>query len=168
MANRERSKLHPSTENWIKDLLSMVLSTRTRPSCPHSQSFPLGSLHKPLIFIHQKTEEARITIPQTPEWKTQWPKANQNDHMDYSLANSFATPQILSHQAPLSTGFSSKKTGVGYHFLIQGICLTQKSNPHLLHWQADSLPPSHLGSHTVWTRHYFLNFGSCWDTPSAL
>ena len=30
-------------------------------------------------------------------------------------------------------GFSSKKTGVGYHFLLQGIFLTQGSNPSLLH-----------------------------------
>ena len=40
-------------------------------------------------------------------------------------------------------------TGVGYHFLLQGIFLTQRSNPHLLYllqWQADSLSLSHLGS----------------------
>ena len=30
------------------------------------------------------------------------------------------------------------------HFLLQGIFLTQGLNPHLLHWQADSLPLSHL------------------------
>ena len=33
---------------------------------------------------------------------------------------------------------SGKNTGVSYHSLLQGICLTQGSNPHLLHWQADS------------------------------
>ena len=37
-------------------------------------------------------------------------------------------------------------TGAGCYFLLQGIFLTQGSNPHLLHWQADSLPPHHLGS----------------------
>ena len=38
---------------------------------------------------------------------------------------------------------------MGCCFLLQGIFLTQGSNPrilHLLHWQADSLPLSHLGS----------------------
>ena len=30
--------------------------------------------------------------------------------------------------------------------LLQGIFLTQNSNPRLLHWQADSLPLSHLES----------------------
>ena len=45
--------------------------------------------------------------------------------------------------------FPDKNTGVGCHLLLQGIFLTQGSNPtllHLLHWQADSLPLSHLGS----------------------
>ena len=40
-----------------------------------------------------------------------------------------------------------KHTGVGGHFLLQGIFLTQGSNPHLLHRQVDSLPLNHLGSH---------------------
>ena len=39
-----------------------------------------------------------------------------------------------------------KNTGVGCHFLLQGIFLTQGSNPQLLHWQADSLPLNHVGS----------------------
>ena len=32
------------------------------------------------------------------------------------------------------------------HFLLQGIFLTQGSNPCLLHWQVDSLPLNHQGS----------------------
>ena len=45
--------------------------------------------------------------------------------------------------------FPGKNTGVGCHFLLQGIFLTQGSNPrllHLLHWQVDSLPLNHMGS----------------------
>ena len=34
----------------------------------------------------------------------------------------------------------AKNTGVGCHFLLQGIIPTQGSNPHLLNWQVDSLP----------------------------
>ena len=34
---------------------------------------------------------------------------------------------------------SLKNTRVGFHFLLQGIFLIQGLNPHLLHWQADSL-----------------------------
>ena len=39
--------------------------------------------------------------------------------------------------------FPGHNTGVGLHFLLQGIFLTQGSNLHLLpllHWQGDSLP----------------------------
>ena len=35
--------------------------------------------------------------------------------------------------------FPGKNSGVGWHFLLQGIFLTQGLNPHLLHWQANSL-----------------------------
>ena len=45
--------------------------------------------------------------------------------------------------------FPGKNTGVSCYFLLQGIFPTQESNPHLLrllHWEADSLPPHHLGS----------------------
>ena len=40
----------------LKDLLSIGLPTRARPSCLHSQSFPSGSLHKPLTLIHQRAD----------------------------------------------------------------------------------------------------------------
>ena len=46
--------------------------------------------------------------------------------------------------------FPGKNTGGGCHSLLQGIFPTQGSNLcllHLLHWQADSLPLHHLGSH---------------------
>ena len=44
-------------------------------------------------------------------------------------------------------GFPGKNTGVGCHFLLQGIFLTQGSNPRLsclLHWQVDSSPLCYL------------------------
>ena len=42
--------------------------------------------------------------------------------------------------------FPGKNTGVGCHFLLQGIFPTQGLNPCLLHWQVSSLPLSHQGS----------------------
>ena len=50
----------------------------------------------------------------------------------------FATSWTVACYASLSMGFP-KDTGVGFHFLLQGIFLTQESNPCLLCWQADSL-----------------------------
>ena len=60
----------------------------------------------------------------------------------------FVTLWTVAHQALLSLGFSGKNPGMGCHFLLQGIFPTQGLNPcllHLLHWQVDSLPLSHLG-----------------------
>ena len=57
----------------------------------------------------------------------------------------FATPWTVAYQVPLSMGFSSKGTGVGCHFLLQGIFPTQELIPYLLHWQADALPSEPAG-----------------------
>ena len=56
------------------------------------------------------------------------------------------TSWAVACKPPLSIGFPGENTGVGCHFLLQGIFLTQGSNQHLLHWQVDSLPLSHPGS----------------------
>ena len=50
---------------------------------------------------------------------------------------------------PIDCSLPGKNTGVGCHFLVQGISPTQGSNPsllHYLHWEADSLPLQHLES----------------------
>ena len=60
--SRGGTQLNPSTENCIKDLLSMAPTIRTRPSFPLSQSPPSGSLHKPLIFLHQRPDRLKTTI----------------------------------------------------------------------------------------------------------
>ena len=53
----------------------------------------------------------------------------------------------MDYSSPLSPwNFSGKNTGMGCHFLLQGIFLTQGSNPCLLNWQADSLSLSNQGS----------------------
>ena len=61
----------------------------------------------------------------------------------FSHVQLFATWQTVAQQAPLSVGSSSKNTGVGCHFLLQGIFPTQGSNPqfpHRLHWHLLHLP----------------------------
>ena len=63
--NREETQPHPSTENWIKVLLSMAPPIRTRPSWPSfpvSHSLPSRSFYKPLILPPQKAEELKTTI----------------------------------------------------------------------------------------------------------
>ena len=51
----------------------------------------------------------------------------------FSHVQLFATPWTVAHQAPLSMDSPGENTGVGGHFLLQGIFLTQGSNPGLLH-----------------------------------
>ena len=60
------------------------------------------------------------------------------------VSDSFATPWTARILYP--GDFPGKNTGVGSHFLLQGIFRTQGWNSHLLNWQADSLPLSHQGS----------------------
>ena len=57
------------------------------------------------------------------------------------------------NKCPGPDGFTGKVSQifreelVGCHFLLQGIFLTLGLNPYQLHWQVDSLPLSHQGSH---------------------
>ena len=64
----------------------------------------------------------------------------------YQSCLTVATLWTVACQAPL---FPDKNTGVGCHLLLQGIFLTQGSNPSLLQWLPDSLPLSHLESPLV-------------------
>ena len=53
---------HPSTESWIKDLLSMAPPIRTRSSFPLNQPISSGNFHKPLILIPQRADRMKTTI----------------------------------------------------------------------------------------------------------
>ena len=63
-----------------------------------------------------------------------------------SVLSDSATPWTVARQAPLSGDFSSKNTGVDCHFLLQGIFLTQGSNPGLSHCGQILHRLSHQGS----------------------
>ena len=61
----------------------------------------------------------------------------------FSCVRLFVSPWTVAGQAPLSWDSPGKDTGVGCHFLFQGIFPTQGSNLcllRLLHWQLGSLP----------------------------
>ena len=69
-----------------------------------------------------------------------------------SCVQLFATSWTVALQAPSPMGFPGKNTGVGCHFLLQGIFLTQGSNPGLPHCRQTLQPLSHQGmrSKTLW------------------
>ena len=85
------------------------------------------------------------------------------------MSNSFQPHELyVARQAALSIHFPIKNTGVGCHFLLHGILLTQGSNPRLLRlldWQADSLPLSHQGSPLI---HLRIVYGCFQPTVAKL
>ena len=58
----------------------------------------------------------------------------------------FVTPWTIAYQAPPSMGFTRWEYWSGLHFLLQGIFLTQGSNPGLLHCRQMLYHLNHQGS----------------------
>ena len=71
--------------------------------------------------------------------------------LSHSVMSDSATPWTITCQPPLSVEFSRQEYQSGLPFLSPGDLHVENpwtwgSNPCLLHWQADSLPLSHLGT----------------------
>ena len=64
----------------------------------------------------------------------------------FSHAQPCVTPWTASPSDSCPRDFPGKNTGMGCHFLLQGIFWTQGLNLSVLHWEVDSLPLSHQGS----------------------
>ena len=62
------------------------------------------------------------------------------------VSDSFVTSGTVAHRLLCPWDFPGKNTGVGCHFLLQGIFPTKGSNLLLLNWQADWLPQMHQES----------------------
>ena len=88
------------------------------------------------------------------EWKLPWCVQEENweaTTLPFSAGMSVLQYVCVCAQSCLTLhlcpwDFPGEGTGVGCHFLLQGIFLTQESNLCLLHWQLDSLLLSHWGS----------------------
>ena len=61
---------------------------------------------------------------------TEWLKWTE---LNWSFGMVYYTQKTVAYQAPPSMGFSSKSTGVGCHFLLQGIFPIKGPNPGLPH-----------------------------------
>ena len=68
------------------------------------------------------------------------------------MSDSLRSHGLLSTRLLCPWDFPGKSTGVGCHFLLQGIFLTQGSNPALVHCRQTFYPLSHQGSPTI-TQH---------------
>ena len=72
----------------------------------------------------------------------------------------FATPGTTRLFCPWDS--PGKNTGEGCHFLLQGIVLTQGSNPGPLHWQSDSFHQRHLLVKFVSVKPHPVSFSGSW------
>ena len=126
--------------------------------------FSGGALRSSLeIVLHWNQSNNK---PQVAPWKLRWVLLFVVVVVVYVLTRvqPFVAPWTIVHQASLSMGFfrqeywsgKKKNTGMGCHFLLQGIFLTQGWNLCLLHWQADPLPLSHQGSQVPYGDHQKL------------
>ena len=70
------------------------------------------------------------------------------------------TPWTIALQTPMPMVFPRQEYWMDCHFLLQGISLTQGSNPSLLHWQVDSLPLNHQESPQIFC---LSQFGLLWN-----
>ena len=104
---------------------------------------PLLWTNFPQKPYHQTKSPLYFTIK---VWKGH--KVHESESVSCSVMSDSVTPCTIAPQAPLCPWDSpDKNTGVGCHVLLQGIFLTQGSNPGLLHCRkADSLPLSHQRS----------------------
>ena len=81
-----------------------------------------------------------------------------------SVVSASATPWTVAYHAPPSVGFPGKNTGVGCHFLLQGIVPTQGSNPSLPHCRQTLYLLSHQG---IWPQNRYLQWASFWNTATS-
>ena len=76
-------------------------------------------------------------------------KSNSKPLLTCVCAQLCPPPCLMDCSPPLSMRFPRQEYWSGLPFPALGDLLTQESNPcllRLLHWEADSLPLSHLGS----------------------
>ena len=66
------------------------------------------------------------------------------------------TPWTVAHQVSLSMDFPDKNTGMGSHYLLQGIFLTQGSKPDLVHCRQLHYHLRHQGS-SVYIRSFSIS-----------
>ena len=108
-------------------------------SCP--QSFPACPTLIGALESHLRVGAVLATCIILGPWKLHW-----NSCLVAQLCLTLVTPWTVAHSLPCLWDFPGKNTGVGSHFLLQGIFLTHRWNPSLLHWETDSLLLSHQGS----------------------
>ena len=89
------------------------------------------------VDVHWVSSSSQVFLPRYFQLNRKWRRVHAQ------LCPTPCNPMDCSPSDSCPWDFSGKNTGMGCHFLLQGIFLTQRSNLcllRLLHWQADSLP----------------------------
>ena len=111
--------IHPYISSWLSYI---YIQNKTHTFSSHKGKQPMS--HPAKVF-------SRVLKPLLPAL-----------NLEYMLGGgclvpkscpTLATPRTIACQALLFMGFSRQESGVSCHFLLQGIFLTQESNPDLLH-----------------------------------
>ena len=76
-------------------------------------------------------------------------------YVHVQLCSTLCDPWTLATRLLCPWDFPGKNTGVGCHFLLQGIFPAQGLSMHLMRWQVDSLPLNQLGSPSWFLLHVF-------------
>ena len=151
---RGHSEPHWRYSSWVINnngdcILFLLLAS---PASSSSAKIWLVGLSFLLLSAHGIT----VSIFNNPGWSSCF-RGNWRATFAQSVhAHSFAFDSLWSYGLYPARllhpwDFPGKNTGVGSHFLLQSIFLTQRSNVCLLHWQANSLSLSHLRSpYNLW------------------
>ena len=132
----------PSIGNWLPELLigCVCLSGWTRWCCMGKQHTNIDAFFSVTIYAYHTVATDSAVF--RPEIQVALSVPHDYCFQSLSRVQLFHKPMDCGPPGSSVHGDSpGKNTGVGSHSPLQGIFLTQAWNPHLLHWQAASLPP---------------------------
>ena len=147
----------------LKDKISGKCNFSSVTFCPFKMKGMLSSYEEAIVACVQLGKEFPNMRQNEKEWSLlEWEKLlqlwagsresqplPQAELMRSVVSGSFVTPWTAVHQVPL-WDFLGRNTGVGSRFLLQGIFLSQESNPGLL---------------CLWHCRWILYWLSEWGSP---
>ena len=166
----------PDPNSWSVGTEFQSPSSTTQGGLPHRVSIQVSSAAQ---LIQKVSDNMEANCLSEVIWKPIQSSPVSRDHCGCSLVwlmcvcvcvHAHACGCVLCMHSVMSDSlwprllcpwdFPGKNTGVGFHFLLQGIFPTQRWNLSLLcllHWQADSLPLCHLKSCLINRSMYFYD-----------
>ena len=136
--------------SWIFSSLFINTNSNSSPQFHLFSHKPWRSFHhyipKSLLFLNDqvvflKTYFRKFQTYTKVEKRYNEPPVSTVCMLSHSImSNSLQPHGLQSIRLLCPWDFSGKNNEVGFHFLLQGIFLTQGQNLRLLHWQVDSSP----------------------------